>query len=219
MMAAAAGPDHGQQIRPDSVRQASDRQSQPSSRRHGPTTPLRRVSRGSFSKDRGPNDPFPLDSLEPAFAELSDALTDLNANFEQLQEMHNSLARFSESFASFLYGLNMNAFCNEFPQVRLWLRLWEILTGNRRLLCNLLNVLRVKCGVFSSADALETKQKSTLVQEYHQTRSAAHDMTMTTDTSFVERPATKSSRTPTSERGAARGRGRGTTRGGRTFGR
>jgi DASH complex subunit DAM1 len=40
----------------------------------------------------------------------------LNANFEQLQEMHSSLARFSESFASFLYGLNMNAFCNEFPQ-------------------------------------------------------------------------------------------------------
>ena len=120
MMASAAAPDHGQ-TRPDPTRQASDRQSQPSSRRHGPTTPLRRVSRGSFSKDRGPNDPFPLDSLEPAFAELSDALTDLNANFEQLQEMHNSLARFSESFASFLYGLNMNAFCNEFPQVPLCL--------------------------------------------------------------------------------------------------
>src|SRR5437773_3078021 len=121
MMATAAAPPNHQQDRPDGHRPTSstDRQSHPSTRRHGPTTPLRRVSRGSFSKDRPSNDPFPLDSLEPAFAELSDAMTDLNANFEQLQDMHSSLARFSESFASFLYGLNMNAFCNEFPQVRI----------------------------------------------------------------------------------------------------
>ena len=32
------------------------------------------------------------------------------------QLMHESLARFSESFASFLYGLNMNAFCVDFPE-------------------------------------------------------------------------------------------------------
>jgi DASH complex subunit DAM1 len=117
-MMASALPNNSHPDRPEVPRptSATDRQSHPSNRRHGPTTPLRRVSRGSFSKDRQPNDPFPLDSLQPAFAELSDAMTDLNANFEQLQEMHTSLARFSESFASFLYGLNMNAFCNEFPQ-------------------------------------------------------------------------------------------------------
>jgi len=34
------------------------------------------------------------------------------------QLMHESLARFSESFASFLYGLNMNAFCVDFQEVR-----------------------------------------------------------------------------------------------------
>jgi DASH complex subunit DAM1 len=33
--------------------------------------------------------------------------------------MHESLARFSENFASFLYGLNMNAFCVDFPEVEL----------------------------------------------------------------------------------------------------
>lgn len=33
------------------------------------------------------------------------------------QLMHESLARFSEDFASFLYGLNMNAFCVDFPEV------------------------------------------------------------------------------------------------------
>lgn len=32
------------------------------------------------------------------------------------QLMHESLSRFSESFASFLYGLNMNAFCVDFPE-------------------------------------------------------------------------------------------------------
>jgi len=64
---------------------------------------------------------------------------------------------------------------------------------------------------------IELRQK-VLVEEYHQTRSAVPDMTMTTDTSFVERPAaTKPSRTP-SQRGTARGRGRGSTRG-RGFGR
>ena len=33
-----------------------------------------------------------------------------------LQIMHESLARFSENFAGFLYGLNMNAFCVDFPE-------------------------------------------------------------------------------------------------------
>lgn len=61
---------------------------------------------------------FPLEALEPAFAELSDSMTDLEANFEHLQLMHESLSRFSESFASFLYGLNMNAFCVDFPEVQ-----------------------------------------------------------------------------------------------------
>lgn len=34
------------------------------------------------------------------------------------QLMHESLSRFSESFASFLYGLNMNAFCVDYPEVQ-----------------------------------------------------------------------------------------------------
>lgn len=44
-------------------------------------------------------------------------MADLEQNFVQLQLMHESLSRFSESFASFLYGLNMNAFCVDFPEV------------------------------------------------------------------------------------------------------
>lgn len=44
-------------------------------------------------------------------------MADLEGNFMALQLMHESLARFSESFAAFLYGLNMNAFCVDFPEV------------------------------------------------------------------------------------------------------
>lgn len=95
----------------------------PNSRSHTsrPTTPLRPSSRSSFrdsARSAGDNDaPFPLNAFEPAFAELSDAMADLEANMMHFQLMHESLARFSESFASFLYGLNMNAFCVDFPEV------------------------------------------------------------------------------------------------------
>ncbi|OAR05971.1 hypothetical protein LLEC1_01307 [Akanthomyces lecanii] len=90
------------------------------SRTPRPTTPLRPSSRSSFRDSaRMVGDgvaPFPLNAFEPAFAELSDAMADLEANMMHFQLMHESLARFSESFASFLYGLNMNAFCVDFPE-------------------------------------------------------------------------------------------------------
>jgi DASH complex subunit DAM1 len=44
-------------------------------------------------------------------------MADLEQNMQSLQMMHESLSRFSESFASFLYGMNMNAFCVDFPEV------------------------------------------------------------------------------------------------------
>jgi DASH complex subunit DAM1 len=86
-----------------------------------PTTPLRPSSRSSFRESARESTtgeaPFPLATFEPAFAEFSDAMADLEANMMHFQLMHESLARFSESFASFLYGLNMNAFCVDFPEV------------------------------------------------------------------------------------------------------
>ncbi|KAL2106862.1 hypothetical protein VUR80DRAFT_6096 [Thermomyces stellatus] len=85
-----------------------------------PTTPLRPSSRSSFrdsARARTEHDaPFPLNTFEPAFAELADSMADLEANLMHLQLMHESLARFGESFAGFLYGLNMNAFCVDFPE-------------------------------------------------------------------------------------------------------
>ncbi|KAL2151258.1 hypothetical protein VTH82DRAFT_6356 [Thermothelomyces myriococcoides] len=92
-----------------------------STSRSRPTTPLRPSSRSSFRDSarnsvQGESASFPLNAFEPAFAELSDAIADLEANMMHFQLMHESLARFSESFASFLYGLNMNAFCVDFPE-------------------------------------------------------------------------------------------------------
>jgi DASH complex subunit DAM1 len=83
-----------------------------------PTTPLRPSSRSSFrgSQSNGVAPAFALDALEPQFAELSDSMADLEANFMHLQLMHESLSRFGECFASFLYGLNMNAFVVDFPE-------------------------------------------------------------------------------------------------------
>jgi DASH complex subunit DAM1 len=109
--------DSGNMDPPDS----GNKRSSSRTRASRPTTPLRPSSRSSFrasAKASGDNDAtFPLNALEPAFAELSDSMADLEANLMHFQVMHESLARFSESFASFLYGLNMNAFCVDFPEV------------------------------------------------------------------------------------------------------
>ncbi|EEH48792.1 uncharacterized protein PADG_04871 [Paracoccidioides brasiliensis Pb18] len=93
----------------------------PSSR---PTTPLRPGSRSSIRDSHGFGTSWNQDgisqaavnALEPQFAELADSMADLEANFMYLQLMHESLSRFNECFASFLYGLNMNAFCVDFPE-------------------------------------------------------------------------------------------------------
>lgn len=100
---------------------SSEQRSASRARTSRPTTPLRPSSRSSFRDSaRGAGDhgsSFPLNTFEPAFAEFSDSMADLEANMMHFQLMHESLARFSESFASFLYGLNMNAFCVDFPEV------------------------------------------------------------------------------------------------------
>ncbi|KAK1757218.1 DASH complex subunit Dam1-domain-containing protein [Echria macrotheca] len=107
---------------PSSNRDSSTKRARSTSRTRTsrPTTPLRPSSRSSFrdsARESVSGDaPFPLNTFEPAFAELSDAMADLEANMMHFQLMHESLARFSESFASFLYGLNMNAFCVDFPE-------------------------------------------------------------------------------------------------------
>jgi len=90
-----------------------------------PTTPLRPPSRTSLrasqttpSGSTSTSSTDILATLEPAFAELSDSMADLEANFMHLQLLNESLGRFNENFGAFLYGLNMSAFCVDFPEVR-----------------------------------------------------------------------------------------------------
>ncbi|KAI0106331.1 DASH complex subunit Dam1-domain-containing protein [Hypoxylon sp. NC0597] len=185
---------------------------QRSTSRSRPTTPLRPSSRSSFRESAQRSvegsEPFPLNVFEPAFAELSDAVADLEANMMHFQLMHESLARFSEDFASFLYGLNMNAFCVDFPE-------GPIAESFRRAR---LNEEQPSTGRSRSAERGHEFDGETTF--------------MTTDTSFVEHPPTVSkptpkkfatpdtrqSRLPSSSRGGTQSRGRGGTTRGRTSG-
>ncbi|KAI0312064.1 DASH complex subunit Dam1-domain-containing protein [Amylostereum chailletii] len=89
----------------------------------GPTphrTPLRRVSQGSLSamsRSRAhPDAPYGLGFLEPAMAELADEVDTLQTNVEGLRELGDALQTFNESFASWLYVMNMNALTVDWPQ-------------------------------------------------------------------------------------------------------
>ena len=92
----------------------------------GPTphrTPLRRISQGSLfalsRSENNPDTPYGLGFLEPALAELADEADALHANVAGLRALGDSLQTFNESFASWLYVLNMNALTVDWPQVRL----------------------------------------------------------------------------------------------------
>ncbi|EAW06898.1 DASH complex subunit DAM1 [Aspergillus clavatus NRRL 1] len=189
----------------DTIVPRSSSRPRPSSR---PTTPLRPSSRSSIREahgygtsigNAGYNQPA-INALEPQFAELADSMADLEANFMHLQLMHESLTRFSESFASFLYGLNMNAFCVDFPEA-------PIAESYRR------------------AKQVEAQKEAEAEAEQNRPVPETETTFMTTDTSFVENPPSTVSSKPTTKssipsRGAARGSstrgstgGRYTTRG------
>ncbi|KAI4125847.1 MAG: hypothetical protein LQ338_004052 [Usnochroma carphineum] len=143
-----------------------------------PTTPLRPSSRTSlresqtFTQGGKPSSTFPLESLEPAFAELSDSMADLEANFMHLQLMHESLSRFNENFASFLYGLNMNAFCVDFSEA-------PIPESFRR-------ARQADEGMATSAYAESDKARAEREAPAEQDEEATF---LTTDTSFFDKPA------------------------------
>ncbi|KAG2360933.1 DASH complex subunit Dam1-domain-containing protein [Suillus spraguei] len=83
-------------------------------------TPLKRVSQGSlFALSRSgnnPDAPHGLGFIEPVMAELIDEVETLQANVEGLRNLGNSLKTFNESFASWLYVMDMNALTVDWPQ-------------------------------------------------------------------------------------------------------
>lgn len=53
----------------------------------------------------------------PQIRELSDSIITLDANFTQLNFIHESLVDFNESLGALLYGLMCNSWCVDFPSV------------------------------------------------------------------------------------------------------
>jgi DASH complex subunit DAM1 len=84
-------------------------------------TPLRRVSQGSlFALSRSgayPDAPHGLGFLEPAMSEFVDETEALQTNMEGMKNLSEALGTFNESFASWLYVMNMNALTTDWPQV------------------------------------------------------------------------------------------------------
>ncbi|KAL5480999.1 DAM1 [Sanghuangporus weigelae] len=85
-----------------------------------PRTPLRRVSQGSLRalsrSGSFPDAPAGLGFLEPAMSELADETDTLHGNLAGLHALSNSLHTFNESFASYLYVMEMNALTTDWPQ-------------------------------------------------------------------------------------------------------
>lgn len=74
---------------------------------------------GSGPFDGGPYfSPTGLDFLHDPLLDLVDEIETLGENVRGLNGLSRSLAVFNEGFAGFLYGLRMNAFSVEWPQVR-----------------------------------------------------------------------------------------------------
>ena len=59
-------------------------------------------------------------------------MADLEANFMHLQLLNESLGRFNENFGAFLYGMNMSAFCVDFPEACFPLNLLVMTTNMQK---------------------------------------------------------------------------------------
>ncbi|KAF8137624.1 hypothetical protein EV363DRAFT_1428489 [Boletus edulis] len=83
-------------------------------------TPLRRVSQGSLfalsRSEHNPNAPHGLGFIEPVMAELVDEAEALHANLANLGRLSTALRSFNESFASWLYVMDMNALTTDWLQ-------------------------------------------------------------------------------------------------------
>lgn len=84
-------------------------------------TPLRRLSQGSLLRlsrsSAYPDAPHGLGFLEPALAILVEEAEALLTNADGLRNLEEALAKFNDSFASWLYVMNMNALTTDWPQV------------------------------------------------------------------------------------------------------
>src|ERR1700753_4257017 len=83
--------------------------------------PIKRISQGSLralSRSASyPDAPHGLGFLTPALAELTEEMQTLQSHTQGLRNLENSLTRFNESFASWLYVQNMASLTLDWTQV------------------------------------------------------------------------------------------------------
>ena len=88
-------------------------------------TPIKRISQGSLralSRSANyPDAPHGLAFLTPALAELTEEMQTLQSHTQGLRNLENSLMRFNESFASWLYVQNMASLTLDWTQVHFFL--------------------------------------------------------------------------------------------------
>lgn len=63
--------------------------------------------------------------MEPAISELSDEMDTLQTHIEGLRHLSETLSTFNESFASYLYVMEMNGLTTDWPQVWVARVFWE----------------------------------------------------------------------------------------------
>lgn len=116
------------------------------------TTPLRRISHGSLSQSHqaSTSSPTQLDFLAQPLADLVDEIDALHQNLININALSDSLGAFNEGFATFLYGMRMNAFSVEWPQAS------PLRSLRRELTLPVLPALGLGLGLASSLPASPT---------------------------------------------------------------
>ncbi|GAA5825315.1 hypothetical protein JCM3770_000241 [Rhodotorula araucariae] len=112
------------------------------SRSQRPTTPLRRLSSTSlrahslsYSASRAPSSTeHPLAHLSLEFTDLANAVSDLTANFDDLDKVHQRLEGVNDAFAGWLLGLRANGYTVDFLEAPTKLNF--DLAGERALLAS-----------------------------------------------------------------------------------
>lgn len=61
--------------------------------------------------------------------DLADEAATLAENIAKLNAMHDALGTFNEAFAGYMYALKMNAFCVEWPEVRVVIHTGSLMDG------------------------------------------------------------------------------------------
>lgn len=166
-----------------------------------------------------PQDVLPLQSEanKERFEALAEAVASLESNMGELARIHHSVnTEFNEPFASFLYGLWITMFCNNFPGCptrelyerqketaaplrveTLQDRLWKAKAENRRLQDEIASKTREQNELFSlwRTRRLPPPPLGRAIAPPPRQKKrvvVAHDDTYSTNDSFVEAPAGRS---------------------------